>query len=196
MILGGTETAVGLLSGAEDRPGTDLRAAQFEARRRRACLCRPTLAELAASVAETIGSINRVNWARLCCQMAQGEGEQHVQGGLMQRIIGFVVACWMCVTPIAYADVHYDNGRVVQHEEYDGPPLLADAYLPLAGAVGGSLLYQWTPMVGLAVIPISVITWGAWRTERYRSDDVKASMHNNLERALRRPVRGSVDELL
>jgi len=83
------------------------------------------------------------------------------------------------------------EGRVVNTGPYTGPPFThEDAVVFLAAGLAMQVTHSFlSPSTGLGLAAVSAITWGAWRTNKYRPESVQRVIRARLahRRAQRLP---------
>ena len=115
------------------------------------------------------------------------------------KIWGMVAALWLIVSPSALASLEFDaQGRVAQTGPYTGPGLTRQDLVVLAGTyVGVQAIYSFLSFHAAAgTAAVSLVSWGASRTARYRPQSVKETIHANMIANSRLPKAGSLQEIL
>ena len=120
---------------------------------------------------------------------------------MKQLLVAGLLTVLTVQAPLAEAGFYYDSrGKtVITNEVYDGPGFTLED-LP-----GLGFITTWTAVVlsgvfsepaALAPLPLAIIAYGAWRTNKYRPEAVKARIRENLRKKAEAPHPGSTREVL
>jgi len=86
------------------------------------------------------------------------------------------------------------EGRVVSTGPYTGPPFThQDAVVFLGTGVMMQFVYSFlSSTTGLGLAAVSAITWGAWRTNKYRPESIAMGIRARIDRRKARQLPGAV----